>query len=258
MPSTNDEKQSAPETYVGRVVREFNDLWATFRKNWIVGTLVVIVGTLIISGSCVLGAYKLGLLPLPTPKLVDRTIESPAPIPSNPVSTDKPPAPHPSSPVERSKSAASRVTYQVDENKSPAPRPSSPINESKSPALRPLSAGEVRFDVSGEFQYGHVIVPGSWVVVDTRDGRQIDAKITIMDDGGGNEEFRGSAPYQYQSTWRWKGLGSSEGTLEVKGDSRGQGSFVQYPGGVLSSVAYTYGVQIDHSSNIQLTPTAKP
>ena len=116
------------------------------------------------------------------------------------------------------------------------------------------SGDRMRFNVSGSFDLGYSIAPGSWVMVDTRTGIQVDAKITVIGPDGKADVFSNQAVYQTPTTWGWQGQGSSGGSL----DFTDQDPFVRYPGGVLSHSAYNTPSlgHIITSSNTTLAPVA--
>jgi len=118
------------------------------------------------------------------------------------------------------------------------------------------SGDRVKFDVSGSFDVGYSIAPGSWIIIDTRTGTQIAANITVVGPDAKEDVFSNQAVYQTLTTWGWQGQGSSGGSL----DFTDQDPFVRYPGGVLSHSAYN-NPSLGHiitSSNTTLTPVASP
>ncbi len=99
-----------------------------------------------------------------------------------------------------------------------------------------LSEKFVTYSVSGAFQRGFKLSSNSEVVIETKTGLEVAAKVTILAPDGTKEEFVGKAVYNINRMWQWQGQGSLGGSLDFQDQNN---TFVRYPGGyVLTNSAY--------------------
>jgi|HubBroStandDraft_6_1064221.scaffolds.fasta_scaffold66583_3 hypothetical protein len=118
--------------------------------------------------------------------------------------------------------------------------------------------GNITYAVSGSFKQGYTFSSDSTVVIDTKTGLEVDARVMVIAPDNTIEKFIGKPVYNTDRMWQWQGQGSLGGSLDFQ-DQRN--TFVGYSGGMpLTNSAYdtpSLG-HIITSTDTFLKPIASP